>query len=114
MKADPVYSGRVTVPVLWDKQTNSMVSNESAEIIRMFKHGLRWPDGFSTDDFYPEQLRGEIDELNAKIYDTVNNGVYKAGFATAQGPYEESVTTLFETLTCWKNGFRHAPLPDRT
>ncbi|WEZ82919.1 glutathione S-transferase family protein [Rhizobium sp. 32-5/1] len=97
VKADPDYSGRVTVPVLWDKQTNSMVSNESAEIIRMFNTAFDGLTG-STDDFYPEKLRGEIDELNTKIYDTVNNGVYKAGFATAQGPYEDSVETLFGTL----------------
>ncbi len=97
VKADPTYSGRVTVPVLWDKQTNSMVSNESAEIIRMFNSAFDGLTG-STDDFYPQSLRGEIDALNARIYDTVNNGVYKAGFATAQAPYEEAVTTLFATL----------------
>jgi putative glutathione S-transferase len=97
VKADADYSGRVTVPVLWDKKTNSMVSNESAEIIRMFNTAFDGLTG-STEDFYPQALRGKIDELNAKIYDTVNNGVYKAGFATAQGPYEDSVETLFGTL----------------
>ncbi|MXN49983.1 glutathione S-transferase family protein [Shinella sp. AETb1-6] len=97
LKADPHYSGRVTVPVLWDKKQNRMVSNESAEIIRMFNSAFDHLTG-STDDFYPEMLRAEIDALNDRIYDTVNNGVYKAGFATTQEAYEGSVTTLFETL----------------
>jgi putative glutathione S-transferase len=97
VKADPSYSGRVTVPVLWDKQQNRMVSNESAEIIRMLNSAFDGLTG-SKDDFYPERLRGEIDELNALIYDTVNNGVYKAGFATTQEAYDGAVTTLFETL----------------
>jgi putative glutathione S-transferase len=96
-KADPTYSGRVTVPVLWDKQQNTIVSNESADIIRMFNSAFDGLTG-STDDFYPQDLRGEIDALNAVIYDTVNNGVYKAGFATTQEAYEEPVTRLFETL----------------
>ena len=96
-KADPSYSGRVTVPVLWDKQQNRMVSNESAEIIRMFNSAFDGLTG-SKDDFYPERLRGEIDELNALIYDTVNNGVYKAGFATTQEAYDGAVAKLFETL----------------
>ena len=97
VKADPSYSGRVTVPVLWDKQQNRMVSNESAEIIRMFNSAFDGLTG-SKDDFYPERLRGEIDALNALIYDTVNNGVYKAGFATTQEAYEGAVAKLFETL----------------
>ena len=97
VKADPSYSGRVTVPVLWDKQQNRMVSNESAEIIRMFNSAFDGLTG-SKDDFYPERLRSEIDELNALIYDTVNNGVYKAGFATTQEAYEGAVASLFETL----------------
>ena len=97
VKADPTYSGRVTVPVLWDKQQNRMVSNESAEIIRMFNSAFDGLTG-SKDDFYPERLRGEIDELNGLIYDTVNNGVYKAGFATTQEAYEGAVAKLFETL----------------
>ena len=97
VKADPTYSGRVTVPVLWDKQQNRMVSNESAEIIRMFNSAFDGLTG-SKDDFYPERLHGEIDELNALIYDTVNNGVYKAGFATTQEAYEGAVAKLFETL----------------
>lgn len=91
------YSGRVTVPVLWDKDRNTIVSNESAEIIRMFNSAFDGLTG-STEDFYPQDLRNEIDALNEKIYDTVNNGVYKAGFATTQEAYEENVSKLFETL----------------
>ncbi|KAA3513303.1 glutathione S-transferase family protein [Agrobacterium rosae] len=96
-KADPHYSGRVTVPVLWDKQQNTIVSNESADIIRMFNSAFNALTG-STSDYYPEALRAEIDPLNDLIYDTVNNGVYKAGFATTQEAYEESATKIFETL----------------
>jgi putative glutathione S-transferase len=96
-KADPHYSGRVTVPVLWDKQTGTIVSNESSEIIRMLNSAF---DGIGATpgDFYPEALQPEIDALNARIYDTVNNGVYKAGFATTQAAYEEAVRPLFESL----------------
>lgn len=96
-KADPHYSGRVTVPVLWDKQQNTIVSNESAEIIRMFNSAFDAVTG-SELDFYPEAKRGEIDALNDLIYDTVNNGVYKAGFATTQDAYQESAIKVFETL----------------
>ncbi|TDK39760.1 glutathione S-transferase family protein [Rhizobium deserti] len=97
LKADPTYSGRVTVPVLWDKQQNTIVSNESAEIIRMLNSAFDGITG-SALDLYPPDLRHEIDALNAVIYDKVNNGVYKAGFATTQEAYEEAVTALFETL----------------
>lgn len=95
--ANPDYSGRVTVPVLWDKKTNTIVTNESSEIIRMFNSAF---DGIGAveGDFYPEPLRAEIDALNERIYHTVNNGVYKAGFASTQEAYEEGVTPLFETL----------------
>jgi putative glutathione S-transferase len=91
------YSGRVTVPVLWDKKTKTIVSNESPEIIRMFNSAF---DGIGakSGDYYPEQKHVEIDALNDRIYDTVNNGVYKAGFATTQTAYEEAVIPLFETL----------------
>jgi putative glutathione S-transferase len=91
------YSGRVTVPVLWDKKTKTIVSNESPEIIRMFNTAF---DGIGAleGDYYPEPLRTEIDTLNDRIYDTVNNGVYKAGFATTQEAYEEAVVPLFESL----------------
>ncbi len=96
-RADPTYSGRVTVPVLWDKQNNTIVSNESAEIIRMFNSAFNALTG-STEDFYPQELRTEIDELNGRIYGAVNNGVYKAGFATSQEAYEDGVTPLFDML----------------
>ncbi|MCY1296120.1 Glutathionyl-hydroquinone reductase YqjG [compost metagenome] len=96
-RADAHYSGRVTVPILWDKQQNTIVSNESSEIIRMFNSAFDGLTG-STTDFYPEELRAEIDALNADVYNDVNNGVYKAGFATTQAAYEESVTALFSRL----------------
>jgi putative glutathione S-transferase len=96
-KADPDYSGRVTVPVLWDKQRQTIVNNESAEIIRMLNSAF---DGIGATpgDYYPPQLRAEIDKLNDEVYDRVNNGVYKAGFATTQDAYEQAVAPLFETL----------------
>lgn len=97
VKADHAYSGRVTVPVLWDKQQNTIVSNESAEIIRMFNSAFNAITG-DDQDFYPQALRSEIDALNSRIYDTVNNGVYKAGFATTQAAYEEALGPLFESL----------------
>lgn len=91
------YTGRVTVPILWDKQTQTIVNNESSEIIRMFNNAF---DGVGANpgDYYPESLRTEIDALNERIYTTVNNGVYKSGFATTQAAYEEAITPLFETL----------------
>ncbi|WP_394558172.1 glutathione S-transferase family protein [Aquipseudomonas alcaligenes] len=94
---DPRYTGRVTVPLLWDKQQQRIVSNESAEIIRMFNSAF---DGITGNDLdlYPEALRGEIDALNARIYPAVNNGVYRAGFATTQEAYEEAFGTLFDEL----------------
>ncbi len=95
--ADPKYSGRVTIPVLWDKQQSRFVSNESAEIIRMFNSAFD-DIGAKPGDYYPQALRAEIDSLNAHIYDSVNNGVYKAGFATTQQAYEEAVFPLFEAL----------------
>jgi putative glutathione S-transferase len=97
VKADHAYSGRVTVPVLWDKQQNTIVSNESAEIIRMFNSAFNAITG-DDQDFYPQALRSDIDALNSRIYDTVNNGVYKAGFATTQEAYEEALGPLFESL----------------
>jgi len=96
-KAKPDYTGRVTVPVLWDKRRGTIVSNESAEIIRMFNGAFDSLTG-STVDFYPKPLRGEIDAVNETVYDNVNNGVYKAGFATAQDAYEEAFDALFATL----------------
>ena len=96
-QADPHYSGRVTVPVLWDRSRGTIVSNESAEIIRMFNSAFV---AFTPDrhDYYPAALAAEIDALNARVYDAVNNGVYKAGFATAQDAYEEAVAALFAML----------------
>ncbi|CAN0655712.1 glutathionyl-hydroquinone reductase YqjG [Nitratireductor aquimarinus] len=96
-KADPDYSGRVTVPVLWDKKTETIVSNESAEIIRMLNEAFdEWGD--ASLDFYPQDLRAEIDATNDLVYDNINNGVYKAGFATTQAAYEEAFKALFDTL----------------
>jgi putative glutathione S-transferase len=95
--ADPGYSGRVTVPVLWDTRRGTIVNNESSEIIRMF-NSVFDAVGATPGDYYPEPLRAEIDALNARIYDTVNNGVYRAGFATTQDAYQEAVVPLFETL----------------
>ncbi|PPT80381.1 glutathione-dependent reductase [Xanthomonas arboricola pv. zantedeschiae] len=97
LKADPQYSGRVTVPVLWDRERNTVVSNESADIIRMFNSAFD-AVGAAPGDFYPAPLREQIDAINARVYDTVNNGVYKAGFATTQAAYEEAVVPLFESL----------------
>ncbi|MCK9237840.1 MAG: glutathione S-transferase family protein [Thiopseudomonas sp.] len=95
--ADPNYSGRVTIPVLWDKQQNVMVSNESSEIIRMFNSAFD-EIGAKPGDYYPEALRTEIDRINEHVYDSINNGVYKAGFATSQKAYELAVLPLFEAL----------------
>jgi glutathionyl-hydroquinone reductase len=91
------YSGRVTVPILWDKQTDTIVSNESSEIMRMFGSAFDAVGALPGDD-YPKALRPEIDALNERIYTTVNNGVYLAGFATTQRAYEEAVVPLFATL----------------
>ena len=96
-RADAHYTGRASVPVLWDQHTQTIVNNESSEIIRMFNSAFDTV-GARSGDYYPKEWRDEIDALNARIYDTVNNGVYKAGFATAQAAYEEAVTPLFETL----------------
>jgi glutathionyl-hydroquinone reductase len=95
--ANPTYSGRVTVPVLWDKQRQTIVSNESAEIIRMFNSAFDVA-GAQPGDYYPESLRAEIDRINMRVYDTLNNGVYKAGFAGTQEAYEAAVVPLFQTL----------------
>jgi putative glutathione S-transferase len=97
VEADPHYTGRVTVPVLWDKERRTIVSNESAEIIRMFNSAFDELTG-NTDDYYPDSVHARIDEVNGRIYDDINNGVYKAGFATTQQAYEEAVTKLFAAL----------------
>jgi putative glutathione S-transferase len=96
-RADAGYSGRATVPVLWDKQLGTIVNNESSEIIRMFNSAFDGV-GAKVGDFYPEPLRAEIDALNARVYATVNNGVYRAGFAATQEAYEAAIGALFETL----------------
>ncbi|MFC3932829.1 glutathione S-transferase family protein [Streptococcus dentapri] len=91
------YSGRVTVPVLWDKKKNTIVNNESAEIMRIFNTAFNNLTG-NLDDYYPEELRKEIDQINDFIYDNVNNGVYKTGFATNQRVYQKEVQNLFQAL----------------
>ena len=97
VRARPGMSGRVTVPLLWDQATDTIVSNESSEIIRMFNDAY---DGLGArpGDYYPQALRAEIDAVNARVYPEVNNGVYKAGFATTQGAYEDAVRPLFDAL----------------
>ena len=97
LMAEPRYSGRVTVPVLWDKQRRTIVSNESAEIIRMLNSAF---DAYTSDraDYYPPALREEIDRINERVYATVNNGVYRCGFATTQQAYDDAFTALFATL----------------
>ncbi len=97
LRADPNISGRVTVPVLWDTATGTVVSNESAEIIRMFNSAFDGLTG-NTTDYWPTHLRSDIDSVNSRIYDTVNNGVYKAGFATTQTAYEAAIGPLFDSL----------------
>ncbi|WP_415892268.1 glutathione S-transferase family protein [Neptuniibacter sp. PT8_73] len=96
-QAEPNYSGRVTVPVLWDKQTHTIVNNESSEIIRMLNSAFD-DIGAKAGDFYPEVLRSQIDEVNTWVYDKVNNGVYRAGFATSQTAYDAAVVELFTAL----------------
>jgi putative glutathione S-transferase len=96
-RAHPSYTGRVTVPVLWDKERQTIVNNESSEIIRMFNSAFD-ETGAVDGDYYPETNRNAIDEINAEIYDHVNNGVYKSGFATTQEAYEDAVVPLFQTL----------------
>lgn len=97
LKADPKISGRVTVPILWDKERGTIVSNESSEIIRMFNSAFDGITG-NTDDYWPEEMRDDIEEVNARIYSSVNNGVYKSGFATSQEAYDAAVVPLFESL----------------
>lgn len=96
-KAVPDYTGRVTVPVLWDKKTNKIVSNESSEIIRMMNSAFV-DFSHSTYDYYPEELHSEINEINELVYSNINNGVYKCGFATTQEAYDANFINLFEKL----------------
>ncbi|MBU3823316.1 MAG: glutathione S-transferase family protein [Candidatus Oceanisphaera merdipullorum] len=95
--AQPDYSGRVTIPVLWDKQQGKIVNNESSEIIRMFNSAFDGV-GAKTGNYAPAELMTDIDAMNERIYGAINNGVYKAGFATEQGVYEREVTALFDML----------------
>ena len=97
-RARPGYTGRVSVPVLWDSKAGKIVNNESSEIIRMLNRGFEAFARRKLPDLYPEELRAEIDRVNERVYHTVNNGVYRAGFATAQDKYEQAVTELFATL----------------
>ena len=97
LKVDPAISTRVTVPILWDKQRETIVSNESSEIIRMFNSAFNTVTG-NTDDYWPEDLHAAIEPVNDRIYNTLNNGVYKCGFARSQSAYDEAVTTLFDAL----------------
>ena len=95
---DPGFEGRVTVPVLWDRKSGRIVNNESSEIIRMLNSEFHeWADT-AADDFYPEALRNEIDAVNADVYDNVNNGVYRCGFAASQEAYDEAYQKLFGAL----------------
>lgn len=95
--ADPFYTGKVTVPVLWDKKTHTIVSNESADIIRMFNSAFNSITG-NTLDYYPAALQTEIDSINQFVYDNVNNGVYRCGFATQQAAYDTAFEALFSAL----------------
>jgi putative glutathione S-transferase len=97
LRSTPDYEGRVTVPVLWDRKTNTIVNNESADIIRMLNSAFnRFTD--VEQDYYPADLQPDIDAINRRVYDNVNNGVYRAGFATSQTAYETAFLALFETL----------------
>ena len=110
--ADPKYSGRVSVPVLWDKKRKTIVNNESPEIIRMLNSAF---DAFTNvhTDYYPQDLRAEIDRINDLVYPNINNGVYRAGFATAQGAYEAAFRNVFDTLDEIEQMLSPAPLSRR-
>lgn len=105
-RADPRFTGRVTVPILWDKQRETIVSNESSEIIRMFNSAFNGLTG-NSDDYWPEPLRDAIAPVNERIYDTFNNGVYKAGFATTQQAYDAAIVPLFDTLDWLEERLSH-------
>jgi len=102
LKANPSYSGRVTVPILWDKKQQTIVSNESSEIIRMLNQAFNGITG-NMRDYYPEALRSQIDDINELVYNAVNNGVYRAGFATSQAAYERAYDKLFDALDVLEN-----------
>ncbi|KAK7685560.1 hypothetical protein QCA50_011427 [Cerrena zonata] len=100
LRANPDYDGRFTVPIVWDKKTSTIVNNESSEIIRIFNTAFndQLPAEKAKIDIYPEHLRAQIDEVNDWVYNSVNNGVYKAGFASSQQAYEAAVVPLFKSL----------------
>jgi putative glutathione S-transferase len=103
LRADPSYTGRVTTPLLWDKETGTIVNNESREIIRMLDHEFDAVEGARANiDFCPEDLYDEVERTIDEIYDPINNGVYRSGFATSQEAYEEAVTELFDALDHWE------------
>jgi putative glutathione S-transferase len=106
LKARPDVSGRVTVPVLWDRAREMIVSNESSEIIRMFNSAFDGLTG-NRDDYWPAPLRPQIETVNQRTYETVNNGVYRAGFATTQSAYDEAVTSLFDSLDWLEDHLAH-------
>lgn len=106
-RADGTYTGRATVPILWDQHTQAIVSNESADIARMFNSSFDGV-GAKLGDFYPKELRDEIDALNTRIGDSVSDGVYKVGFATTQQAYDDTVTVLFETLDWLEERLSHS------
>lgn len=103
VKAESNYSGRVTVPVLWDKKTKTIVNNESRQIIQMLNDEFNTWAAHPGVDFYPEQLRNLIDQTLNAIYEPINNGVYKAGFASSQAAYEDAISTLFSALDYWED-----------
>lgn len=107
VRADGAYTGRATVPILWDKHTQAIVSNESADIVRMFNNSFD-SVGAKAGDFYPKDLRSEIDTLNIRIHDSVNDGVYKAGFAGNQDAYDKAVAPLFETFDWVEERLSHS------
>jgi putative glutathione S-transferase len=106
-RADLKYSGRVSVPVLWDQHTQTIVNNESADIIRMLGTAFDRV-GAAPGDYYPASLREEIDAVNQRVYDTLNNGVYRSGFATSQAAYEAAVGPLFETMDWLEDRLSHS------
>ena len=109
VKADPAYGGRVTVPVLWDAKTHTIVNNESRQIIQIFNSAFDEYAHYPRRDFYPEPLRAEIDRTLDAIYQPINNGVYRSGFASSQAAYEEAVTQLFEALDYWEATLARQP-----
>ena len=109
VKAQPNYSGRVTVPVLWDKQTQTIVSNESRQIIQMLNSEFNTWAQYPELDFYPAALRSQIEQVMDDIYPTINNGVYRAGFASSQSAYEQAITTLFQALDYWETILAQQP-----